>query len=369
MKVLFITNLPSPYRVRFFSELGKLCDLTVIYERRSASDRDAKWTAITEKTFKEIHLDANKIGADNSWSLGILKYLNSSYDCIVVGMYSTVTAMIAIAYMKMLKIPFILSTDGGFVKEERKEKKLFKQFFISAANKWLSTGTIASEYLRHYGANKKKIYVYPFTSLSDQDILLNPVSFEEKKNLKNKLGINEDKMVLSVGQFIYRKGFDVLLKACQTFDKTIGIYIIGGTNNEEYIALCDKYNLSNVHFINYMDKSKLQEYYKAADLFVLPTREDIWGLVINEAMSCGLPIITTDKCIAGQELISNGLNGYIVPVENVDELKQKMLLILNDKFLQKNMSERSIKTIKNYTFSNMAKVHINIFENENCKAE
>ncbi|MEB2629676.1 glycosyltransferase family 4 protein [Peribacillus frigoritolerans] len=364
MKVLFITNLPSPYRVRFFSELGNLCDLTVVYERRSASDRDSKWTAQAENTFKEVYLDAHEIGTDNSWSLGIIKYLNKSYDHIVIGMYSTVTAMIAIIYMKIKKIPFILSTDGGFVKEERKEKKMFKKFFINAADKWLSTGTTASEYLCHYGANKERISVYPFTSLSDEDILSKPISFEEKKNIKNKLGINEDRMILSVGQFIFRKGFDVLLKASQAFDNTIGVYIIGGGNNEEYINLCEKYNLSNVHFIEFMDKNELLEYYKAADLFVLPTREDIWGLVINEAMACGIPVITTNKCIAGQELIENGQNGYIVPVDNVDELNRKILCVLNDKVLQKNMSKKSLEMIRSYTFWNMAKIHMKIFEEE-----
>ena len=62
----------------------------------------------------------------------------------------------------------------------------------------------------------------------------------------------------------------------------------------------------------------------------MPTREDIWGLVINEAMAYGLPIITTDNCLAGLELIKNEENGYIIPVNNTELLAQyaKLQLII-----------------------------------------
>ena len=62
----------------------------------------------------------------------------------------------------------------------------------------------------------------------------------------------------------------------------------------------------------------------AADAFVLPTREDIWGLVINEAMAYGLPVVTTDRCNAGLELIKNNVNGYVVHVDDKGELAKKL---------------------------------------------
>lgn len=365
MRVLYLTNLPSPYRVNFFSELGKLCELTVVYERRSAGDRHEKWKVQSESTFQEVFLDAFKIGTDNSCSFKVLQYLNKDYDQIVVGMYSTFTAMISILYMKINKIPFILSTDGGFVKEEKKIKKLFKQFFIRSADKWLSTGMMATQYLCHYGANKQRISTYPFTSLSEKDILLSPIEAADKITIKTKLRIKEEKIIISVGEFIYRKGFDLLIQASKDFnDGTIGIYFIGGKKTDEYIQLCEKNKISNIYFLDFMEKKDLLEYYKAADLFVLPTREDIWGLVINEAMGCGLPVITTDRCIAGTELIDNGQNGYIVPVNDVDELREKIPFILNNTNIKKYMSEQSLKKIRQYTFVNMAKSHMEILDDE-----
>ena len=79
---------------------------------------------------------------------------------------------------------------------------------------------------------------------------------------------------------------------------------------KEYINYISEHQLTNVFFFDFMNKELLFKYYQISDLFVLPTREDIWGLVINEAMANGLPIITTDKCVAGKELIND--NGYII---------------------------------------------------------
>ena len=97
----------------------------------------------------------------------------------------------------------------------------------------------------------------------------------------------------------------------------------------------------------------------AADLFVLPTREDIWGLVINEAMSFGLPVITTDRCIAGLELVGEK-NGRIIPSEDVEALRKSMNSILElplETFFYENQ-----KVILNYTIENMAKLHSEIIE-------
>lgn len=91
-------------------------------------------------------------------------------------------------------------------------------------------------------------------------------------------------------------------------------------------------------------------------------REDIWGLVINEAMAHGLPIITTDRCIAGLELIENGEGGFIVETENVEKLAYAMNILIQNEELARKMSERNLAKIKEYTIESMAKVHLQIFE-------
>ena len=356
MKVLFTTNLPSPYRVEFFNELGKLCDLTVAYERRSASDRNAKWVSAEKRTYKEIFLNGKSIGVENSFCPSVLKLLKKGrFDCIVVGVYSTYTSMLAITYMKLKRIPFIISSDGGMIKGEKGFKYKLKKFLIGSACAWLSTGNSTSKYLEYYGAD-----INAKTKINNL-IIEKPLSSEEKLYYRNKLGMKEQKIILSIGQFIHRKGYDILMNACKDLDKNYGIYIVGGTPTEEYLQLQKDLDLTNVYFVDFMSKTELADYYKAADLFVLPTREDIWGLVVNEAMSYGLPVITTDNCVAGLELVDDK-NGRVIKTESVKALKDAILAELenSDNLYQKGIN--SIRKIETYTIEEMAQTHMRIFE-------
>ena len=95
----------------------------------------------------------------------------------------------------------------------------------------------------------------------------------------------------------------------------------------------------------------------------MPTREDIWGLVINEAMAYGLPIITTDNCLAGLELIKNEENGYIIPVNNTELLAQYANLLIDNKSLRDKIAANIRKKIQLYTLENMAKTHIDFLHN------
>ena len=169
-------------------------------------------------------------------------------------------------------------------------------------------------------------------------------------------------MVLAIGQFIRRKGFDILMHAACSLDKDVGIYIVGGEPTEDYLQMRASLGLDNVHFVGFQKKEALSRYYRAADLFVLPTREDIWGLVINEAMAYGLPVITTDRCVAGLELVEEGVNGSIVPVGDDAALAGKMKEILSSDL--EKMGTASLEKIRAYTIENMAKAHVAIFEKD-----
>lgn len=361
MKILWITNMPTIYRVHFFNELGKKCNLDVVFERFSATGIENKWEDSLAKTFTPYFLNSKPVGREGSITTSIFKYINKSYDLIVVSSYSSPTEMLAILKLNYIKVPYVLAVDGGIIKNENIIKKNIKKYFIGSALTWLSTSQQTDKYLEYYGAKKEDIYRYPFTSLYKEDILDNLIEENEKIEIRNKLCIPEEKMILAVGQFIYRKGFDILLKACKNIDSNVGVYIIGGKVTDEYKQIIEQYNLKNIHFIQNISKEKLKLYYKSADLFVLPTREDIWGLVINEAMAHGLPVITTDKCVSGLELIENNINGFIVPKEDSEILADKINSVLRDNDLKLYMSKNSLKKIKEYTIENMALRHIDIF--------
>lgn len=363
MKVLFLTNIPSPYRVDFFNELGKYCDLTVLYELKIAADRNKRWLSDEAINYNEVYLNGIAVNRDSAICFNVIKWLKDrSYDIIIIGVYSSPTSMIAIEYLSKNRIPFIINCDGGFVKNDNKLKCGIKKHFISKASAWLSTASKSDEYLVHYGANKNDIYRYPFTSIKEKEVSNKMLLSEEKIKIRKKLSIKEDKVIITVGQFIHRKGFDILLNACSLIDKNVGTYFIGGNPNKEYIELQEELGLSNVHFIEFMEKDKLADYYMAADIFVLPTREDIWGLVINEAMAYGLPVITTDKCIAGLELIKDNENGYVVKSEDADELAKRIMKVITNEELINNFSNNNLEKIKEYTIEKMALRHFDILK-------
>ena len=361
MKVLYLTNIPSPYRVDFFSELGKLCDLTVLFERRQAKDRDAGWLKGTCEHFAGVLLKGFPIGKDSALCPDVIRYLRKgAFDRIIIGGYATPTGMLAIQYLSYRNMPFLLNSDGGFVKDDGRLKHAIKRHFISSASAWFSTGKLTDEYLIHYGAKPSLLYRYPFTSLRGADILEKPVTDEDKAVMRYELGMPERKIVLSVGQFIHRKGFDVLMQASAGLGDDVGVYIVGGEPTAEYLAMKNELHLEHVHFSEFKQKDELKRYYAAADVFVLPTREDVWGLVINEAMACGLPVVTTDRCIAGLEVVKDGENGFIVAVDDVEALTEKTRLILNDDKTRSMMSSNSLSSIRNYTIECMAQIHCDL---------
>lgn len=353
MKVLFMTNIPSPYRVDFFNELGKFCDLTVTFTKKSFKHRDKSWQNFNFKNFKGIFLKGFQI-KNKGVCFGLKKIIKKGrFDKIICADFTSPTGILIINYLKRNKIPYFLESDGGYAKSGKGFIEKLKKKTISGATGYFSTSKENDNYYLTYGATEDNLIRYPFTSLDKKDIIEKVPTFKEKQELREKLQIKEEKVVLAVGQFVHRKGFDILLKASKNFNNSVGFYFIGGEPTEEYL----NYKADNIHFIGFKTKADLNEYYQMADVFVLPTREDIWGLVINEAMANGLPVITTNKCIAGLELVDD-TNGKIVSVDDVDGFVSAIQSVFNQNC--EVLAKNSLNKIKSYTIQNMAKFHLEI---------
>lgn len=360
-RILYTTNTLSPYRIDFWNELSKYCEVTVLIERRGLENRDDRWTKGKRIRFNAVYLKPVFTRGEGAFCLGAWKYLKEyRNDIIVIGGYSTPTGMSCIEYLHFNRIPFILNCDGG-LKKEKDLFRLLKTHFIKKASLWLSTGKKCDEYLLAYGARRNRIAGYPFTSVRKQD-LHEPLDAGQRRELRKRLGINEKHMVLYVGQFIHRKGLDVLLRALRGLEDT-AVVLAGG---EDFSDFTDKEDFSDEYghcrAVGFKSFSELVPYYQAADVFVLPTREDIWGLVVNEAMAMGTPVITTVKCVAGCELIRDGENGFLVEAGDAGKLRSRVEAVLGDEQMRMKFAKRGREEIKRYTIENMAKVHWRIFE-------
>lgn len=363
MKILYLTNIPSPYRVAYFNELGRECELTVLFEKKGHSTRDKSWLEFHFEHFNGIFLNGIEFGTYEKLSLDFLKYIKKDYyDYIIVTNMSTVTGVLAVHWMKINRIMYCIEGDGGFAGSGKGFKEKLKKSMISKAKLCFSTSSAHDEYYLMYGASKDKILRYPFSSLFEKDIIDAPLCESQKMKLKKKIGIMEKRMILSVGSFIPRKGMDLLIKATSSLSTEWGVYIVGGTPTREYLELKEEYHSDNLHFLEFMKPEKLKYFFQAADLFVLATREDIWGLVINEAMAYALPVITTDRCVAGLELVEEGKNGFIVKTEDIGDLREKIERFVNSEELLCQCAKGALNMIRGYTIEKMAERHMEVFK-------
>lgn len=368
MRILFSTSSLFPYRVNWLDELGKYADVDVYYLMDNDNARNTEWCAARPQNCKYTLLKSRsfpKLGQVSFEVKKILKKHWREYDIILLDGYGFTSQMINISYLNKKKIPYYVNIDG-MVPSNKKSGLSYglKKKIISHIPHILSGSRETNKLLLEYGALEENIINHPFTSLYEKDIFTSIATMEEKEALRNKLNITEKNVVISVGRFSYLngygKGYDVLIRAAKNMEASTGWYIIGGAPTQEFANMVKQNNLTNVHFVDFLKKDALIEYYRASDVFVLMTVSDVWGLVVNEAMACGLPVITTDKCVAGLDLV-NDENGALLRVGDDIGLKEKLEQIFADQELLGRMSKVSLDRIRDYTIENMGKIHINAF--------
>lgn len=372
VKILILMTHPAPYRIIFFKELSKYVDLTVMYEAENYKGIDSREWNIdkNKKTYKEIYLTkSKKINGDFINSLGVLKIIDDSYDCVIVMAHGTLCSKIAIMYMRLLKMPYVLNIDGVLpyvMEKESKIKYFMKKIFYNGADMYITTGKQSVKYLEHYSINNKMIKFYHFTSVYDDDVLSKIIT-EEEKVIKKKLLNIDKKMILYVGRVISIKGIDALLNVAKLLscNHDIEFYVIGGNTDDKYKHIIKNNYYKNIRFIPYMNKTALDKYYEAADVFFLPTEQDTWGLVINEAMAKGLPVVTTENCGAGMEMVENNKNGFIVKVNDALDMADKIKKIMENDELRENMKKYSLSIAKKFTLENMIQDHLKFFNISN----
>lgn len=361
MRVLFTTNFPSPYRVSFFNELNKYVELTVAYEREKALHRSKDWVSGEERTFSEVFLKLEPVGTSQSKGGAIVEYLKGNkFDFIVFGGYASPSVMRAILYCRRKKLRYCIEFDGAFNKKDSFINHIVKKELLKKADAFFITCDETRKYIESFGIAAEKCVKYPFTSLWANDIAERRPTPAEKTELKRELGITESTSLISVGRFIPVKGYDVLMEAVSHVEGDVGLYIVGGTPSEEYLELQRKFGPANIHFVDFKSKVELFRWYKASDLFVFATRGDVWGLVVNEAMACGLPVVSSDRCNAALELLKNGKCGELVPKDDPEKLAAAISRMLASDLAA--VGDECLKVISEYTIENMAQRHFEYFD-------
>lgn len=359
MKILFMTQNEADFRMKWLDELAKYAEITAFHVDEYAA------TYAKHKTIRARTSDiSRKIFSKKIFRMS--KFEKVSYDLLILDGYGFFAQQLLMICLKRRKMPYVLSLDGvDLHRREGRLKYLIKSYFISGAIAYLSTSDYTDEYIRRYAGREVVIYRHLFSSVSKNQIVEKPIGLE-KKEIRNRLKIDDKFTIIAVGRFSKGKGFDVLLKSLKYITSDIQVLFVGGSNAEIYRDYIDDSIRSRVQFIPFCDIGLLGEYYKASDIFVLPTRHDVWGLVIGEAMSYGLPVITTDMCMAGITMIEEGLNGYIVKTEDECGLAEKINFLYSNPQLCEKMGVNNIEIIKQYSIEEASMQDIRNFE-QICK--
>lgn len=346
-KILFFAVYPAPYRAALAGALQKEYDTDVFYLGSGGDDRAKEWF----DGGRYHSLD----NADGRAYFDECKKNIKRYDLVAVMDFCGRVSVELLALCRRKKVPYISNCDGVMLfRHGNFLKDLLKKYLLGKAAAYLASGEHAKDYFLHYGADENKIHFHPFTSIGKADILPSTLSDGEKAALRKKLGLPQGKLCISVGRYIPLKRYDVLLELWSRMPSDVSLLLMGGgPEKEKYRQIIEKNRLGNVILEDFHPFEELFEYYRAADLFLHPTSYDVWGLVLNEAMASGLPVVVSDTCVAGLELIRNGENGYIVHLGDDDGFIERAKTILGDDDLRRRMSAEAIKTILPYTTEKM----------------
>lgn len=173
--------------------------------------------------------------------------------------------------------------------------------------------------------------------------------------------------MLFVGSISIRKGVHYLLEAIGRIDiRNVQLQLVGPIS-PEMKSILRKYS-SYCQYVGPKPHSQLVEYYNAADVFVMPSLIDSFGMAIYEAMACELPVIVTENC--GAEIRDN-VDGFVIPIRDARALREKLTLLCENKELRKEMGRNAREYVKNYTWEKyrqrLVNVLTDIYKRENVQ--
>ena len=168
----------------------------------------------------------------------------------------------------------------------------------------------------------------------------------QRAALRERWGLPDRPMVLFAGRLIRVKGVDVLMRAFGGLREEVGeaqLVVVGdGPEEGRLRALGRELGMGDaVHFMGFQQRERLVELYACAEVFCLPSRHEPWGVVVNEAAACGLPLVVSDRVGAGADLVMDGENGYVVAWGDVSALRSALLSCLSDGRRGEAMGRRS----------------------------
>ncbi|MDT8388523.1 MAG: glycosyltransferase family 4 protein [Thiogranum sp.] len=367
IKIRWVTYWPVPYWTERFNVLAKRenIDLEVIF----LSSASALLPSSVDKTnwqfrYKIVRSEHAKSGyyrvnrrlpkpmtlVRGDFSILIMPY--GDPDCVAA----------SILCAALHKKYWIFSANNSFDwRPSSTLREKLKHFIFQHSSGVLATGPSQKSYALGYMENPAMIHIIgnPAPALKGLEEL---GGNDGRSAVRSKLGWGDEFVILYVGRVSKEKGLNTLVRALEelaTKNVASRTVIVGSGPLEADLKSAAKTRGLNVEFMGFREGVDLTEVYLAADVFVLPSTSEPWGLVVNEAMEAGLPVVVSDKVGSQQALVREGQNGLIFQAEDASALAQSILRLYKRRSELGDMSEKAREIIKLHTIEVWANNVIN----------
>jgi glycosyltransferase involved in cell wall biosynthesis len=237
-------------------------------------------------------------------------------------------------------------------KQEIKRMGL-KYLLFPRVNYFLYIGRQNRLFYKSYGISDDRLLFCPY-SVDDDRFRKDWEKFSpHKAAIKQKLGIpGQDKIILYSGKYIRKKRpMDILRAFIQLNEPHCWLIMVGeGELRREMESLIQEHGVTRILLTGFINQSMISEYYAVSDVFVMCSETgETWGLSVNEAMNFNLPVIVSDITGCSQDLVEEGINGYVFTTGNIQELAAKLYQVLIENKLLWSNTSRNI--IEKYSYS------------------
>jgi len=307
--------------------------------------------------------DSDRLGFASPLNWGIFNRLRRGrFDAVWVFGYHRLACLNAILAAKLLGMPVLLRSDSCLFDRARPQpvlaaKRIFARMLRPAVSCVTAVGRANKEYWQHYFGSRFPVFTMPYAI--DNDLFRNRAlqASPQREELRRELGLQAGlPVILFASKLQTDKRCSDLLDAYMRLGPEGGeppacLLIVGdGEERPSLEAWVRDKRLSRVHFLGFRNQKELPRFFDLCDVFVLPSSHDAWGLIVNEVMNAGRPVIVTDRVGCYPDLVQNGFNGFVYPALDVDALTRCLRQLIEDPALRSSMGGNSLRVIQQYSF-------------------
>ncbi len=297
---------------------------------------------------------------------GISHHLKEQqFDALWIHGYAHHANLRALVIAKRLGLKTLLRGESHLSSHQRSSTKEWIRHRIlpkifNAIDGFLAIGTLNREYYLHYGVSPKKIFSMPY-AVDNEFFQKKIVTMSSRREMfREELGLDPGHaVILFVSKFQRRKrpldllkAYSRLLVETKTEIPTPYLLFVGaGEESSKMTEVVRKQGLTHVKIIGFKNQTELPRFYDLCDVFVLPSEYEPWGLVINEVMNAGKPVLVSDKVGAGTDLVKDGVNGYVVKVGDISTLAKRLFEVVTHPELANQMGAESKRRISEWSYA------------------